>query len=209
MGVLKFRDGRTATICINGISIDKLMIGELENLPQDPSPLAGEGGARAEGVGGCGVALRQATQKTLAQVQSRHELLKKRARYMRANPTDAERKLWYILRNKRLDGLRWRRQQVIDDRYIVDFICFEHRLIVEADGSQHAENEADVERDAWLKDQGFVVLRFWNGDIFTNMEGVAEAIIAATRNNAAQTCGDPTPNPLPQGERANEHGATL
>ena len=146
---------------------------------------------------------------TLAKALLRHELLKKRARDMRANPTDAERKLWYILRDKRLNALRWRRQQVIDDRYIVDFICFEHRLIVEADGSQHADNAADIERDAWLKDQGFSVLRFWNGDIFSNIEGVAETIIAATRNNAAQTCGDPTPNPIPQGERANEHGAIL
>ena len=169
-----------------------------------PSPLAGEGGTRAEGVGGCGVASRQATQKTLAQVQSRHELLKKHARNMRANPTDAERKLWNILRDKRLNELRWRRQQVIDDRYIVDFICFEARLIVEADGSQHAECDADMERDAWLMSQGFTVLRFWNGETLKNMEGVAEAIIAATRNNAAQTCGDPTPNPLPQGERAIE-----
>ena len=146
---------------------------------------------------------------TLAKAILRHELLKTRARYMRANPTDAERKLWHILRDKRMDALRWRRQQVIDDRYIVDFICFEHRLIVEADGSQHADNAADIERDAWLKDQGFCVLRFWNGDIFSNIEGVAETIIAATRNNAAQTCGDPTPNPLPQGERANEYGAIL
>jgi very-short-patch-repair endonuclease len=141
---------------------------------------------------------------SLAANLRRHELLKKRARSMRTNPTDAERKLWYMLRDKRLNGLRWRRQQVIDERYIADFICFEHRLIVEADGSQHAESEADVERDAWLKAQGFTVLRFWNSDILTNMEGVAETIIAATRNNAAQTCGDPTPNPLPQGERALE-----
>ena len=146
---------------------------------------------------------------TLAKALSRHELLKKRARYMRANPTDAERKLWYILRDKRLDALRWRRQQVIDERYIVDFICFEHRLIVEADGSQHADNAADIERDAWLTGQGFCVLRFWNGDIFSDIEGVAETIIAATRNHAARTCGDPTPNPLPQGERAYEHGAIL
>ena len=174
-----------------------------------PSPLAGEGGARAAGVGGCGVASRQATQKTLVQVQSRHELLKKRARYMRANPTDAERKLWYILRDKRLNELRWRRQQVIDDRYIVDFVCFKHRLMVEADGSQHVESEDDVERDVWLMGQGFRVLRFWNSDILNNMEGVAETIISATRNIAAQTCGAPTPNPLPQGERANEHGASL
>ena len=146
---------------------------------------------------------------TVAKALARHELLKKRARYMRANPTDAERKLWFILRDMRLNELRWRRQPVIDDRYIVDFICFEYRLIVEADGSQHAESEADVERDAWLKAQGFTVLRFWNSDILTNMEGVVEAIIAATRNNAAQTCGDPTPNPLPQGERALESASNV
>jgi very-short-patch-repair endonuclease len=146
---------------------------------------------------------------SLAANLQRHELLKKRARSMRANPTDAERKLWYILRDKRLNELRWRRQQVLDDRYIVDFICFEHRLIVEADGSQHAESEADVERDAWLKQQGFIVLRFWNSVILTNMEGVAETIIAATRNNAAQKCGDPTPNPLPHGERAFSSGVNL
>jgi very-short-patch-repair endonuclease len=146
---------------------------------------------------------------TIVKALLRHELLKKRARYMRANPTDAERKLWYMLRDKRLNELRWRRQQVLDDRYIVDLICFEHRLIVEADGSQHAESQADVERDGWLKEQGFTVLRFWNSDILTNMEGVAEAIIAATRNNAAQTCGDPTPNPLPQGERALESASNV
>ena len=177
--------------------------------PPNPSPLAGEGGARRAAVGGCGGASRQATTSTLAQVQSRHELLKKRARSMRANPTDAERKLWYILRDKRLNGLRWRRQQVIDDRYIVDFICFEHRVIIEADGSQHAENEADVARDAWLKQQGFTVLHFWNADILNNMEGVVETIIAAFQNNAAQTCGDPTPNPLPQGERALERNRNV
>ena len=172
--------------------------------PPNPSPPAGEGAARRVAVGGCGGASRQATPATLAQVQSRHELLKKRARFMRANPTDAERKLWYILRDKRLNGLRWRRQQVIDDRYIVDFICFEHRVIIEADGSQHAENEADVARDSWLHEQGFKVLRFWNADILNNMEGVVETIIAAVQYDAAQTCGDPTPNPLPQGERALE-----
>jgi len=177
--------------------------------PPNPSPLAGEGGARRAAAGGCGVASRQATSATLAQVQSRHELLKNRARSMRANPTDAERKLWYILRDKRLNGLRWRRQQVIDDRYIVDFICIEHRVIIEADGSQHAENGMDSARDAWLKQKGFTVLRFWNADILNNMESVVETIIAALQINAAQTCGDPTPNPLPQGERALERSQNV
>ena len=171
----------------------------MEATPPNPSPLVGEGGARRVAVGGCGVASRQATPNTLAQVQSRHELLKKRARQMRANPTDAEQQLWYILRDKRLNALRWRRQQVIDDRYIVDFICFEHRVIIEADGSQHAENEADVARDAWLIAQGFKVLRFWNADILNNIEGVVEAVIDAIQYDAAQTCGSPHTQPSPAG----------
>jgi very-short-patch-repair endonuclease len=94
---------------------------------------------------------------------------------MRANPTEAERRLWSILRAKRMPGYKFKRQQVLE-RYIVDFVNFEHRLIVEADGSQHAESEADVERDAWLKGQGFVVLRFWNNDILARNDSVADAI---------------------------------
>ena len=177
-------------------------------LPPNPSPLAGEGGARAEGVGGWEVASRQATQKTLSEVQARRKWLIKRARYMRANPTDAEQKIWFLLRHRRL-GERWRRQEIIDDLYIVDFICFEYRLIVEADGSQHSDYRQDEERDGYLAAQGFSILRFWNSDILTNIDGVGEAIIAATQNIAAQTCGVPTPNPLPQGERAFSFGVNL
>ncbi len=141
---------------------------------------------------------------TLAEVQARHELLKQRARQMRANPTDAERKLWYLLRDRRLGAYRWRRQEVIEDRYIVDFVCFEHRLIVEADGSQHAGSGCDVERDAWLQSQGFAILRFWNPEVLTNVEGVGETILAALESLAAQTRDNPTPYPLPQGERGFE-----
>ena len=83
--------------------------------------------------------------------------------------------LWSILRDKRLTNSLVRRQ-VINDRYIVDFISFDHRLIVEADGCQHAESEYDEWRDAYLKQQGFIVLRFWNSDILNDSDGVTEAI---------------------------------
>ena len=83
----------------------------------------------------------------------------KRARAMRREPTEAEVKLWRILRGRRLATLKFRRQTPIPP-YIVDFVCFEHRLVIEADGSQHAENRHDQERDAFLIAQGFSVLRF-------------------------------------------------
>jgi very-short-patch-repair endonuclease len=97
---------------------------------------------------------------------------------MRREPTDAERKLWHALRDRRLDGLKFRRQVPIGN-YIVDFICIEAKLIVEADGGQHAENTYDGERDDWLKAQGFTVLRFWNSEILNNIEGVMETIADA------------------------------
>ena len=126
---------------------------------------------------------------------------------MRSNPTDAERKLWSILRAGRLDGLRWRRQEIIDDRYIADFICFEHRLIVEADGGQHAESVHDEERDKYLTGQGFRILRFWNKDILVNSGGVAEAILHAINSSGAQTLADPVPQPLSRKGRGAFEGA--
>ncbi|WP_234024840.1 endonuclease domain-containing protein [Tsuneonella amylolytica] len=110
------------------------------------------------------------------------------AKRMRHEPTEAEARLWSILRGKRLGGHKFRRQEQIGD-FIVDFVCFGARLIVEADGSQHAENAADIERAAWLENQGFRVLRFWNTDILTNTEGVGTAILAALE--------PPLPNPSP------------
>jgi very-short-patch-repair endonuclease len=97
---------------------------------------------------------------------------------MRANPTDAERRLWSMLRDKRMPVFKFKRQLVIMP-YIVDFVCLERRLIIEADGSQHAESDYDARRDAFLRKQGFDVLRFWNADILTNSSGVFDAISAA------------------------------
>jgi very-short-patch-repair endonuclease len=140
--------------------------------PINSSPLAGEEGARAEGVGRRG---------------GRGDYLPL-AKRMRRQPTDAERKLWSIVRGKRLGNWKFKRQEQIGD-YIADFVCFSARLIVEADGSQHADNAGDLDRDAYFNTQGFRVLRFWNNDILTNPDGVATALLAALET--------PLPNPSP------------
>ncbi|MCB2085039.1 MAG: endonuclease domain-containing protein [Sphingomonadaceae bacterium] len=100
------------------------------------------------------------------------------AKRMRREPTEAERRLWALLRAGRMAGFKFKRQEQIGD-FIVDFICFQARLIVEADGSQHADSGSDVERDAWLASQGFRVLRFWNNDILSDTDAVAAAILQA------------------------------
>ncbi|MEE8563439.1 MAG: endonuclease domain-containing protein [Alphaproteobacteria bacterium] len=102
-----------------------------------------------------------------------------RARALRARPTDAERKLWEVLRNRQLEGHRIRRQAPIG-RYIADFVCFERKLVVEVDGGQHAtDRDRDAARTAWLESQGFRVLRFWNNDVLGNIGGVAQTICKA------------------------------
>ena len=108
---------------------------------------------------------------------------------MRSNPTDAEHRLWQLLRAKRLANFKFKRQLPID-HYIVDFACLAGRLIVETDGSQHAESGADAKRDAYLRAQGFRILRFWNSDIFENEEGVLASIL-----NALEQPLSPTPPP--------------
>jgi very-short-patch-repair endonuclease len=97
---------------------------------------------------------------------------------MRGAPTEAEHRLWQILRAKRLAGYKFKRQLPID-HYIVDFACPARRLIVEADGGQHCGSAGDDRRDAYLKAQGFRILRFWNTDIFDNEEGVLTSILEA------------------------------
>jgi very-short-patch-repair endonuclease len=103
---------------------------------------------------------------------------KQRARSMRREPTPQERKLWYALRDRRLQALKFRRQAPVGS-YIVDFLCVSHRLIVEVDGSQHAENLRDDRRDVWLMREGYRVMRFWNDEVTSNKEGVLATIAAA------------------------------
>jgi very-short-patch-repair endonuclease len=110
---------------------------------------------------------------------------------MHLNPTEAEKRLWSMLRDRRMPSFKFKRQFVIAP-YIVDFVCFERRLIVEADGSQHAESEYDRRRDAFLRSQAFSVLRFWNNDVLENASGVFEAIYAELTSpspSPSQACG--------------------
>ena len=117
------------------------------------------------------------------------------ARGLRRDQTDAERTLWLRLRDRRLNGLKFRRQTPIKS-YVVDFCCESARLIVELDGGQHAErSEEDAKRTADLEAYGFLVLRFWNNDVLSNLDGVL-ATIAATASQES-----PHPSPLPNGER--------
>ncbi|HOQ67429.1 MAG TPA: endonuclease domain-containing protein [Candidatus Atribacteria bacterium] len=100
------------------------------------------------------------------------------ARGLRKRQTDAERVLWNKLRNKQIEGVKFRRQQPIGS-YIVDFVSLEIKLIIEIDGGQHngrRVREKDEEREKWLKGKGYQILRFWNNDVLTNIEGVLEKI---------------------------------
>ena len=108
---------------------------------------------------------------------------------------DAERRFWWRVRNRRLDGYKFKRQFLIG-KYIVDFVCLDCNLIVELDGSQHARQvEYDQVRDAFLKARGFRILRYWNYDVLTNMDGVLEGV-----RIALQQAPSPQPSP-PMGER--------
>lgn len=112
------------------------------------------------------------------------------AKELRRNSTDAEQLLWQHLKARQLDGLKFRRQEQIG-HFIADFVCYEKRIIVEADGGQHAlEKEKDEERTQWLKSQGFTVLRFWNNEILTNIDSVLEVV----RLRCFQAANEP---PLP------------
>ena len=116
------------------------------------------------------------------------------ARGLRRRPTDAERRLWARLRDRRLLGVRFARQVPIGP-YIVDFCCREQRLIVELDGGQHATRaDYDAGRTAFLEGLGYRVLRFWDNEALRNTDGVLQRIAQAL--SSAQT--RPSPRPSPQ-----------
>ena len=116
--------------------------------------------------------------------------------------TDAERRLWYRLRAHRFAGIKFKRQVLVGP-YIVDFVCFERKVVIEVDGGQNASDPNDAARDKWLKSEGFVVLRFWNSDVLKRTDTVLEEIAKALTGADSNT---PLParsarHPLPQGER--------
>ncbi|WP_342028874.1 endonuclease domain-containing protein [Devosia crocina] len=105
-----------------------------------------------------------------------------RSRTLRANSTDAEQKLWSILRARQVEGHKFVRQLPVGP-YFADFACREIALIVELDGGQHADNEADRVRTAFLNAEGYSVLRFWNDEVLGNLEGVRYAIVSTLALN--------------------------
>jgi len=133
---------------------------------QKPSPLMGEGW---EGVM---FPRRKSRDMKKHPVDGAHA----RARTLRRNMTEAERRVWQILRSHRMTGYRFRRQVPIG-RYIADFVCHEARLIVEIDGGQHDRSSPrEAERSGFLQNQGYRILRFWNNEVLANIDGVHETI---------------------------------
>ena len=111
-----------------------------------------------------------------------------RARELRRPLTPQERKLWQRLRNKQLYGLKFRRQHPIN-RFILDFYCPQHKLVIEIDGHGHAEPEQqqyDQTRTEWLEQRGLQVIRFTNREVDMNIEGVLEAIIQASYRSSVR-----------------------
>jgi very-short-patch-repair endonuclease len=116
----------------------------------------------------------------------------RRARELRGNATDAELLLWRLIRRRALGGARFRRQHCIPP-YIVDFCCLEAKLVVEVDGGQHGEDEGiarDRKRDAYVRQRGFRVLRFWNNQVFRETEGVLESIWIAVHGRSPDECDE-------------------
>jgi very-short-patch-repair endonuclease len=125
-----------------------------------------------------------------------------RARRLRRDMTDAERKLWWHLRRLPIDRSHFRRQATIGP-FFADFACHERRLIIEVDGAQHNQPEnvaRDAERSAYLRSQDYRILRFWNNDVLKNVDGVMEAVLVAMHQNEA------SPPPLPPPHRAKLRG---
>jgi very-short-patch-repair endonuclease len=127
-----------------------------------------------------------------------------RARELRREMTPAERRLWTHLRARGLGGFKFKRQEWIGP-FIADFYCWEAKLIVEVDGTQHADSEEyDCARTIYLKREGFRVVRFWNSQVTDELDGVLTAILAILEDRVpspSRRAPRAGPLPLPEGER--------
>jgi adenine-specific DNA-methyltransferase len=177
--------------------------GEGQGVGTSPSPPWGEGWGEGPSLSpiqgeGQGEGLKSRTKA------ERNALLKAFAREMRNAPTDAEKRLWHFLRDRRLAGYKFRRQHPMAG-YIADFVCIEARLVIELDGGQHAElfqQESDTARTREFESRGFRVLRFWNNEVLSNTMGVLESILNALESTPHHAPHyTPHPDPLPSGER--------
>ncbi len=121
----------------------------------------------------------------------RDPLYSGRAREMRSNATDAERRMWEILRAKRMGGFKFRRQHPLG-QYIVDFICLAARIVIEVDGDTHGDGRemAEQKRTDYVEKVGFRVIRFWNYDVLHYPDDVADAI-----GRELGVCANPDPSP--------------
>ena len=180
----------------------------IERTPKNPSPLAGEGAERTRSVSEAGEGAGKANSigakeysrnpspgrslrsrppspargegKGAVPTGSPHSAatMTVRARALRSRMTDAERSLWFALRDRRFEQFKFRRQVPVGP-FIADFICFDARLVIEVDGGQHADSLRDRRRDQWFAANKFRVLRFWNNDVLGRLEGVSTLIAQA------------------------------
>jgi very-short-patch-repair endonuclease len=122
------------------------------------------------------------------------ESKRSQARQLRRITTGAEQRLWRLLRLRQSENIKFRRQVPIGP-WIVDFVAFDKRLVVEADGGQHAESLRDHARDTDLRNRGFKILRFWNNDILFNANGVIERIAEEIEQSPSPRGLRPRPSP--------------
>ncbi|WP_432259662.1 endonuclease domain-containing protein [Cupriavidus sp. TMH.W2] len=124
------------------------------------------------------------------------------ARLLRAQQTEAEQRLWYQLRGRRFMGLKFKRQHQVGP-FIVDFICIDAMLVIEADGGQHGDAK-DVARDTWFRKQGFHVLRFWNSEVLGQTAAVLEQIRQVVLGLGYRDTPALSPNPSPASGRGEQ-----
>ena len=177
---------------------------------QDHSPLEGESARQGALAPSSRWGETRRTESTWAEIQrSYSKQTLEQAKALRQRQTDAEGLLWHYLRKKQLGGYKFRRQQPIGP-YIVDFACMSEKLVVELDGGQHAELAAhDERRDAFLRSEGFRVLRFWNNEVFENCYGVLERMYEALRTpppRQTEPAGSTAATPPPGGSEKTAEG---